>query len=259
VAPASAEDQLAETSARRAGVTAPVAPWAASSLSASSFARSAAFSRQRQLAVIWPAIALLLRWLYDSPVTRTAFEALGLHPKGTLGAGGLVGLGLVAAACGGAHPSGVASLGKTTTSSSAIIGGAVTTVPSAASIEKQYQEMLKFSGCMRSHGITKFPDPSSNGGMEVGSNDGIDLNSPPFRAAQEACQKYNPRPTLSKAQIAENQDRALAFAACMRKNGVPNFPDPQFGSNGAVIIRGQPQGVDLNSPTYQAASNKCNG
>ena len=41
--------------------------------------------------------------------------------------------------------------------------------------------------CMRAHGITNLPDPTVNGhgiGLQRG---GIDLNSPQFRAAQQAC------------------------------------------------------------------------
>jgi hypothetical protein len=40
---------------------------------------------------------------------------------------------------------------------------------------------------MRVHGITNFPDPTANG-HGVGMNlNGIDPNSPQFRAAQQAC------------------------------------------------------------------------
>jgi len=48
---------------------------------------------------------------------------------------------------------------------------------------------LALSRCMRAHGITNFPDPTSNGngiGINLGSA-GIDPNSPQYRAAQQAC------------------------------------------------------------------------
>jgi len=44
----------------------------------------------------------------------------------------------------------------------------------------------------------------------------------------------------------------------MRTNGVPNFPGPLFAANGAELVR-PVTGVDPNSPTYRAATNKCNG
>jgi hypothetical protein len=44
------------------------------------------------------------------------------------------------------------------------------------------------------------------------------------------------------------------FAACMRKNGVPNFPDP---SHDGSIQFGPGSGIDPNSPKFRAAQAKC--
>jgi hypothetical protein len=44
------------------------------------------------------------------------------------------------------------------------------------------------------------------------------------------------------------------YAACMRKNGVPNFPDPS--RSGAISI-GPSSGIDPRSPKFQAAQAKC--
>jgi hypothetical protein len=58
-------------------------------------------------------------------------------------------------------------------------------------------ELLQFSGCMRSLGITKFPDPQSiNGNVRLvfTPSMGIDTNSPQFQGAQRACKKFNPIP-----------------------------------------------------------------
>jgi len=46
----------------------------------------------------------------------------------------------------------------------------------------------------------------------------------------------------------------LAFAACMRADGVPNFPDPQPG--GGFDISGA-QGVNPAAPSFRAAQSKC--
>jgi len=190
-------------------------------------------------------------------MTRTNIRGLALRPRGTLVAAALVAIALLAAACGGGpRPSGVASLGKT--KSSAVAGGVATTLPSGATVEKHYEQALKFSDCMRSSGITNFPDPTSTGGIEISSSSGIDPQSLQFQTARKACLKYFPGPDLSKAQIAQQEAQALEFAKCMRDNGVPDFPDPQFAANGAEMER-PVAGVDPNSPTYQAAANKCNG
>src|SRR5206468_5993311 len=44
------------------------------------------------------------------------------------------------------------------------------------------------------------------------------------------------------------------FAACMRKHGVTNFPDP---NSQGVIQFGSGNGIDPNSPTFQSARSAC--
>jgi hypothetical protein len=56
------------------------------------------------------------------------------------------------------------------------------------------QAMLRFAQCMRTHGLSNFPDPTFGTGGRVGlairGGSGIDPNSPAFRQAQVACAKY---------------------------------------------------------------------
>jgi hypothetical protein len=63
-------------------------------------------------------------------------------------------------------------------------------------------QALRFSRCMRAHGVPNFPDPSvkSNGNsvsvtirMKAGPG-GIDPQSPQFQAAQQACRSILPKP-----------------------------------------------------------------
>jgi hypothetical protein len=54
----------------------------------------------------------------------------------------------------------------------------------------QRNAMLKFSQCMRAHGVTNFPDPTfgSGGGVEIAlGGPGMNPNSPVFKFAQRAC------------------------------------------------------------------------
>jgi hypothetical protein len=55
------------------------------------------------------------------------------------------------------------------------------------------------------------------------------------------------------------RSNAMAYSACMRKNGVPNFPDPD--SRGRVVLTsGQTSfqaGTDVNSPQLQRAQRAC--
>jgi hypothetical protein len=46
---------------------------------------------------------------------------------------------------------------------------------------------LKFAVCMRSHGVSKFPEGNSGGGQQSLSQYGIDTNSPTFQKANQAC------------------------------------------------------------------------
>jgi hypothetical protein len=45
----------------------------------------------------------------------------------------------------------------------------------------------------------------------------------------------------------------LAFAECMRANGVPNFPDPSPGRGMLFSL----SGVDTSAPAFEAAQTKC--
>jgi len=50
------------------------------------------------------------------------------------------------------------------------------------------------------------------------------------------------------------QQDALAYARCMRADGVPNFPDPEAGG-GFLFHAGA--GIDPSSPAFRAAQAKC--
>jgi hypothetical protein len=50
--------------------------------------------------------------------------------------------------------------------------------------------MLKFAGCMRSHGTADFPDPTVNAKGVTIDPHGLDTSSAQFHAAQRACHKY---------------------------------------------------------------------
>src|SRR5260221_2908081 len=143
----------------------------------------------------------------------------------------LAAVGFLLAGCGGGTPSAsVANLGTTgttpTTTASSGAGSGGGAKPSTASgsgsgasmqIQMNPANGAKFSACMRSHGVPRFPDPSSSGSMSIGKGSGIDPNSPKFRAAQAACEKLLPnagQPT--PAQQARMQQQSLAFSAVLR-------------------------------------------
>jgi hypothetical protein len=64
---------------------------------------------------------------------------------------------------------------------------------SQAASSQNLAAALSFAKCMRQHGITNYPDPGPHSGPNGGEGvnlSGIDINSPQFKAAQQACQQY---------------------------------------------------------------------
>jgi hypothetical protein len=115
-------------------------------------------------------------------------------------------------------------------------------------------EAVAYSQCMRSHGVSNFPDPvlTPSGGYGYRTA-GIDPNSTAFQAALQAC-KGLPSPWNSTGQqlTAAQQQAWLNWAACVRSHGVANFPDPTF--SGREVLD---SGVGSNSPQLQSAMGAC--
>ena len=129
---------------------------------------------------------------------------------------------------------------------------------SSASTDKGFEQALKFSQCMRSHGLPNFPDPQQkSGGVELtlSKSSGINPSSSTFRSAQAACRKYAPGgKTTGRPLSPEMQRKFLAYSQCMRTHGVPNFPDPKFSGGGAQL---QLQGIGPDSPGFEKAQKAC--
>ena len=112
----------------------------------------------------------------------------------------LVGVAVLLAGCGGgsgltvASMPGVSATGRHLSSSRSSGGGGVGFVGGAAPSPAQQAQaqvtQLKFSRCMRAHGVPNFPDPSSASGGGFGlvfGGSGIDPAAPLFRVAQRSC------------------------------------------------------------------------
>ncbi|MDA0184695.1 hypothetical protein OJ997_30615 [Solirubrobacter phytolaccae] len=131
----------------------------------------------------------------------------------------------------------------------------------ATGADKNKQAMLDFARCMRENGVD-MPDPKFEGGrvtMRAGGPGGKQINPDDMRAAEKACAKYQEAikpPDMSEEEKAENKKAALANARCMRENGVPDFPDPQFDENGGAQIR-IGKNLDPEGPAFQKAMKAC--
>jgi hypothetical protein len=159
-------------------------------------------------------------------------------------AAAMLGLAILGAACssGPAGP-GVANVDATRTSAASSPSSPPKSGP------------LAFSQCMRAHGVTDFPDPSSDGRISIhsGPGSGLDPNNPTMKEAMQACQSLQPKP--SAAEQHQFQQAALRYAQCMRAHGIKDFPDP---TNGGLQLKAGPgSDLDPNSPAFQAAQNAC--
>jgi hypothetical protein len=58
------------------------------------------------------------------------------------------------------------------------------------------EQLRKFAQCMRAHGVPKFPDPqtSNGGGIAINADNGVNPESPTFKAAEKACKSLMPQP-----------------------------------------------------------------
>jgi hypothetical protein len=160
-------------------------------------------------------------------------------------------LGLTITACGGNGDGGSAGSAAASTAQPAATapGGSAP----ASSVPAGEPDPLAYSQCMRDHGITNFPDPQRHGrNLDIDADAlGVDPSSPQYQAAEDACEYLLPQ--NDAAEGAEPDTEAmLAYAQCMRDNGIANFPDPT--SNG-FELDGDEVGID--TPQFRAAEEAC--
>lgn len=87
-----------------------------------------------------------------------------------------------------------------------------------------------FPECMREHGAKDFPDQNGMDDQEfVEAIERANPESAAFKEALRACKDLQPPGLLGGKSSPEEMDQRLAFAQCMRKNGVKDFPDPING------------------------------
>ena len=70
-------------------------------------------------------------------------------------------------------------------------------------------DALSFARCMRSHGVTRFPDPTAQGELtvELVQAQGIDVHSPAFLRSVQACLPAS-HGALTPAKVRESLNNA---------------------------------------------------
>jgi hypothetical protein len=99
----------------------------------------------------------------------------------------------------GAFPNNNGSLDRSSAAYKAAANACKGLAPTAgippAQQQQAFSQFLKYSACMRAHGIPKFPDPTQDGGgvgIQISGN--IGQHTPQFKAANQACRSLQPGP-----------------------------------------------------------------
>jgi hypothetical protein len=150
------------------------------------------------------------------------------------------------AACGSSSPG--------TTSASSSSG------PSQAQIQHFQSDAVKFTSCMRTHGVANFPDAPTQSNPSSGRiwKNAFQNKSPAFHSAAAACQHFLPRHASQQENSAPSHTQVaamLAFARCIRSHGFTGFPDPT--SSGITHEMIATAGIDLHQPALVQAADAC--
>ena len=132
--------------------------------------------------------------------------------------------------------------------------------PPALSQSTNTQKALAYSRCMRSHGVSRYPDPASSGAIPKVSAQQLGVSGAQLQAAQRDCQHLVPnggQPT--PAALQQSWTDFLKFAQCMRGHGVSSWPDPtRYPAHpDRPYFDLQRAGIDLNSPQISAKIHGC--
>jgi hypothetical protein len=117
-----------------------------------------------------------------------------------------------------------------------------------------HEKAVKFAECIRSNGVSAFPDPNASGEFAYGipsRSSPLDPSSPAWQHAIGACRNLEPSDFMPTTFSTKQIEARLAFAQCVRENGVPNFPDPTTHGPLVDVTNGS------SIPGLQAALHKC--
>jgi hypothetical protein len=91
----------------------------------------------------------------------------------------------------------------------------------------------------------------------VANGSSVDTSSAAFEQAVSACKDLEPSGFTGHQRSAQEQKAALAFAQCIRDNGVADFPDPAKGEplvdTNRIPSAATPGGMSI----LHAAMQKC--
>jgi hypothetical protein len=135
--------------------------------------------------------------------------------------------------------------------------------------------VVAYSACMRTHGVSNFPDPGSNGQLPKGDAQHFGVSSSQLQTTERAC-----RALLSNtgASFQQQTDGCISagdcppalvqriltvqrdYARCMRSHGFSNWPDPTIDSQGRPFFDVTKAGLseaDTRSAQWTASDGEC--
>lgn len=120
----------------------------------------------------------------------------------------------------------------------------------------------KFSQCMRTNGISAFPDPNASGNLtidQVANGSSIDTSTPAFTQALDACKSLEPTGFTGSTRTPQQMQAARQWARCIRAHGVSDLPDPT--NSGPLIDTNRIPSAATSSgkSILNAAMHQCNG
>jgi len=118
---------------------------------------------------------------------------------------------------------------------------------------------LAYAHCMRSHGVTNFPDPTGGNNKQAVVNALQAVGNSKAQAAQTACMHVNGGSPGTGQSAPASQPRTatmLAFARCVRSHGFPRFPDPTSSGQLTHAMLAN-AGINLHQPAVLKAGDAC--
>jgi hypothetical protein len=122
------------------------------------------------------------------------------------------------------------------------------------------QKAAKFGECMRSNGVSEFPDPGASDKLTIdgiANGSSLDPSTPAFKQAISACKDLEPAGFMGSKRSPRQMDAALKFAECIRENGVTDFPDPVNGQPLVDTNRIPSSATNAGMSILNAAMHKC--
>nr|WP_311132066.1 hypothetical protein [Nonomuraea gerenzanensis] len=122
---------------------------------------------------------------------------------------------------------------------------------SASSTGGTEDSLARWMTCMQENGVP-VEDPRESGRLSA-ADTGVSQET--LEKAQEACRQYvqpaaGDRPNANDPSV---MDKYLAYAVCMRENGV-DMPDPKADANGEIVMDSR---TATDSPQYVKANKAC--